>query len=973
MELTLKGVCRVYDYMNGSDKWEMVKFEASRYAKEYSREASYKRKDRHFILYKQLSRLQNELVKDNTHKEVINNINRIKAELDAFETVDAKRSAFRCRKEYVKSGEVSTKYFFNLEKRNYITKTMYVARRENGTLTKDYKEILQIQFAFFNKLYTRDPSTYFDVQNISGVKLEQVNKHAFEETISEAELYDALMTLKSGKVQGCDGLGLEFYRKFWKILCKPLHEMFVHALETDTLSPSARRGIINLIPKKHRDELEVQSWRGITILNYDYKLWAKAIANRLDCVSNELIGKQQYGFVRGRKITCNIRKTVEIIGHLNRSKQAGIVILIDFEKCFDRVSFESIRRTFQYFNFGDKFIQMLMLLYNDFKLCTVNNGYFSEFMTKGRGTNQGCPASPLVYTFCGEVMAHLIHQNNSIQGISLHNIKNILAQFADDTSAYLKYEALCVNAFVSTLQKVESQLGLKVSYEKTTIYRVGSLRNSEAQLYTQNNLQWSNGPIETLGVVINCDGTTDCKENLAKIMLKLSAVCENWYNRSLTLFGKALIINSLMGSLFVYKLFTVLTLNDNNIKEIEKVIRGFLWKGKKPKIALNTLMKKKEQGGLRLVNLIAKQDSIKIGWIFTIEDDIFLSECAYSILSKSLRQLIWRCNISEQDVKKCYDSENFWVQSLISWSKINFHTPCNKAEILNEFIWMNSYIRINDKPVIWNHWIEKGILKVEDLFDTDGASLTGDTLTVSWLELSQILSAIPSEWKSKILIEENLGQVTDLYNKLCSSKCRNREVYDMLIDDPKAVDKYMVTWNDVNVVFENSDDYKLQFKRLYQYTKRTKYRDFQYRLLLNKIVTNVDLHNWGKMDHDRCSFCGGVTETIVHILVECTHVKPLWECMFLQLGKTSELRNFDVRNIICSHIHETNSHVLNFVCTFIKQYVYKNKCLGKRISVTGMLNELEYYHEIEYRIAEQENRIVKHKKLWSPIVDFDNE
>ena len=78
------------------------------------------------------------------------------------------------------------------------------------------------------------------------------------------------------------------------------------------------------------------------MLNYEYKIWAKAIANRLGEVLGDLISKNQYGFVKGRSIFRNIHRTVEIVSHLNKSKKPKIVVQIDFEKCFDRVEFNSI-------------------------------------------------------------------------------------------------------------------------------------------------------------------------------------------------------------------------------------------------------------------------------------------------------------------------------------------------------------------------------------------------------------------------------------------------------------------------------------------------------------------------------------------------------------------------------------------------------------------------------------------------------
>ena len=80
--------------------------------------------------------------------------------------------------------------------------------------------------------------------------------------------------------------------------------------------------------------------------------------------------------------------------------------------------------------------------------------------------------------------------------------------------------------------------------------------------------------------------------------------------------GKILIVNALMGSLFVYKMNCMLDLTHDTIKSIEGILRDFIWSGKRAKIALETLKKDRRDGGLRLVDLRAKQAAIKISWIF---------------------------------------------------------------------------------------------------------------------------------------------------------------------------------------------------------------------------------------------------------------------------------------------------------------------------------------------------------------------
>ena len=79
---------------------------------------------------------------------------KVKTELDTMLEEKAKKSAFRCRANYYEKGQKTSRYFLNIEKRNYINKTMYIVCKSDGKLTKDYAEILEEQWVFYKKLYT---------------------------------------------------------------------------------------------------------------------------------------------------------------------------------------------------------------------------------------------------------------------------------------------------------------------------------------------------------------------------------------------------------------------------------------------------------------------------------------------------------------------------------------------------------------------------------------------------------------------------------------------------------------------------------------------------------------------------------------------------------------------------------------------------------------------------------------------------
>ena len=481
LKLHVNDIKRKFSHLNAMELWELLKFEIAQFCREISEDKARKLKEDRFNLYVKLSDMQEELLKDSEiDRALLHNISLLKKDIDCYETVDAKRSAFRCQREWISKGERMSKYYFNLEKRNYMSKTMYIVKKSDGSLTKDYREILNLQFKFYDNLYTSNPRVKFDLlPDADAPHLPQETRDKLEKTISMDKVFDALMTLWAGKVSGGDGLSLELYRELWTELKLPLYQNYMLALSTGYLNPSAKRSIINLIPKKCKDDLLIKNWRPITLLNVDYKIWAKAIANRLEETTD-------YG--------------------LNNKT-------VDFEKCFDRVEYASIAGALEFFGFGPFFVQMIFLLFNKLQLCTTTNGYVSKFMSKTRGCNQGCPASPLVFNYCGETMSYLIHKNVKIKGLNIRDVRQLLSQFVDDTAVFLSFDQLELDAFTETMSHIEAQMGLKISYDKTTIYHVGSLFNTNAQLYMQHNYQWSNDPIELLGTYIPCDGTLHSEQN----------------------------------------------------------------------------------------------------------------------------------------------------------------------------------------------------------------------------------------------------------------------------------------------------------------------------------------------------------------------------------------------------------------------------------------------------------------------------
>ena len=115
-----------------------------------------------------------------------------------------------------------------------------------------------------------------------------------------------------------------------------VHPTVVHVTVGER-SKLIRRGIIKLIPKKDAEPYFVKNWRPITLLKCDYKIAAKAIANRLKNVLPKLINSDQTCFLKGRFIGENIRLVDGILNHTATQNIPGVLLFLDFEKAFDAV------------------------------------------------------------------------------------------------------------------------------------------------------------------------------------------------------------------------------------------------------------------------------------------------------------------------------------------------------------------------------------------------------------------------------------------------------------------------------------------------------------------------------------------------------------------------------------------------------------------------------------------------------------
>ena len=269
--------------------------------------------------------------------------------------------------------------------------------KEDNTIECSAKKILLEQRKFYSKLYKTDPTTRFMYENDTQVKVTPQDRDRMDKPITIEEFSQALYTLKNGKAPGSHGLQPEVYKMFWTKIKKYCYEAFTYAISNGLLHSSTCKGILCLIPKKDKPPEYIRNWRPLTLLNTDHKIFTKVLAHRIKPTLKYLISYEQTGYMDGRFIGLNLRKLIDTLSYIEQQEIPGVLISVDFEKCFDSIEFTAIKGALKFFDFGPNFIKYVQLSYNQFTTYVLQNGFLSDKISPTRGIHQGCSISGYLY------------------------------------------------------------------------------------------------------------------------------------------------------------------------------------------------------------------------------------------------------------------------------------------------------------------------------------------------------------------------------------------------------------------------------------------------------------------------------------------------------------------------------------------------------------------------------------------------
>ena len=796
-----------------------------------------------------------------------------------------------------------------------------------------------------------------------------VDTERLESEISLDELTRAVHTMKKGKTPGSNGFPAEFFKVFWLELGPFLHRAFAASLLQNQRLPSHREGIVKMIPKLGKSPHTLKGWRPITLLNVDYKIVSAAIANRFKSVLDKIISPSQTAYISGRYIGENTRLLFDIISLAKHRNSRGAILAADFEAAFESVSWDYLRSTMTSLGFGKNFLKIIDLMYlnpRNYSRIMIN-GHLGPEVSLQRGIRQGDSSSGYLFDIAVEILAGLINNSQQMNGINISPSKQIrISQYADDTILLLDGSAASIKGALQELIKFADLSGLKINLDKTSCMPIGS--STASQIPSTLNIKVVE-ELKILGICLSNNTDHLIERNLIEKLPSIRRDIEQWNRRNLTPVGKICIVKTLLISKLVHLFMALPNPSKERLKQIESLIYNFVWKNRGDKIKRTKLVQNYENDGLKMVDIKAFIDSMKLAWLKRlILSDADWTHLAYMHLPDATDLLTFG---KEKLTLIKNKATNHFYRDLIS-ALVRFsidHKPSNE-EILSEVLWYSDHTKYSNTVV--RCWDKKGLRFIGDLFNQITCRLYTKeevenkyNIQMTFLCYESLVRSLPHCLRNTENNKIEYPNIPFKIKAVLSKPKFSKYAYNIFIG--ALAKKHTSTDFRLKEKWERDIGFYIMgtTKRLMNATLSSYFIYFHYRLVSRIFSTNKSLHCMKIKPSSECSFCRESIETIAHLFWFCPKVKIFIKEVLSHLKqKYDKVVDIDVGKwFFLSEVQSIDVIVI----TVCKYAIHRARLKESTPSITMMLNILKMEAEKEYSLFISKNRLSEFETKWGTL------
>ena len=872
--------------------------------------------------------------------------------------------------------EKPTREFCNLEKHNYTEKTIKKITLNDGKVITNQKVILDQIRTFYARLFENKKNCHndFDWNSINNQQNKLTPEEALniEGPLTVTEIGDALKGMKHNKTPGIDGFPAEFYKMFWSKLKYFVLRAFNYSYSKGTLPLSLRQTIISCLPKGNKQRDLLKNWRPISLLSVLYKIASSSIASRLKPLLAKLIDNTQTGFIKGRYIGEGTRIIYDLMNYTERKNIDGLLMLIDFEKAFDSISWKFLYQVLKNFGFGPDFIRWIELFNSNIKATVLQAGFLSEFINIERGCKQGDPIAPYLFIICAQILCTLINKNKAIKGVQVGSEEYKITQFADDTTIILDGSERFLLSALNTIEIFGTASGLKMNTSKTKLIWIGRKKFSKEKINTNCKLEWGATDFSFLGIEFNVELNKIPEINFPNVLSKIDKLLKGWNKRCLTPIGKITVIKTLAVSKLNHIIMTCPVGQSEYIKQLEYKFYAFLWSNKPDKVKRINVTQSYQNGGLKMINLEYFVRAMKCTWIRRLLQSQNTQWA--TLFEKICCPISTLIDYGPHGVRTIVSQSRnqFWKEVFEIWDHIYNALSIKTQDNILSLLWCNSKVK---RGLLKDQWYKNGITMVGDLVNCNTLKMKSKTEIedVYNFKIKNFLDYYEVRGAIKKLMGDTEHQresperpwIPNHLSFLIKQKKGCKNIYNIL-NSKSGDNKYRDQWNhELNTIIDN-----INWKRIFFICFNTlldnKLIWFQYKLIYQILGTNKLLHQIGKSQENACRICKSATESIVHLFVSCKVVMQLWKdlnhWLDLVLNKHLVLAPLE---ILLGHLNNDNNFLpVNSLILVTKYYIFICAVNAKIPNFKELCTKLKICYDEQLLLSTNISKEEEFKKNW---------
>jgi hypothetical protein len=486
---------------------------------------------------------------------------------------------------WLRYGDICSKAFFDFhrigKKRTFVREL----ETEEGIVSGQSDLALYVT-SFYANLYSSDALAQgtAEAQTVYWksvpAKVTQAMNERLTRDLSLKDVTDAIKAFPKGNGPGHDRVPMEFFQEFEKEVMPMLLHAFSAMFRVGATSTHINKGLITLIPKS-RDQARLNNWRPITLLGNLYKVLAKVLtktlARRIQTDLTEIIRPNQTGFVEGRSILDNVFMVQETLGWAEESNQDLVLLLLDFEKTFDKIEWDFLFKALDKLGFSPTWVRWVASLYQYATSAIKVNGVADPNFQLAKSVRQGCPLAPYLFILATNVLGYMLaNPKHGVEGLSLPKGGLIRDQtFANDTALYLKGTPANMDRAQEVLKTFCRTFRAKVNWRKSAAIWA-SQREKSWEWGENEGLKWISKGKGTRYLRIQVGFHLPSEANFDTMMLALKGKLINWNSNKFSLAGKILVANQVLLASIWY-LAACWNPDPKMCSQVTGLIRNFIW------------------------------------------------------------------------------------------------------------------------------------------------------------------------------------------------------------------------------------------------------------------------------------------------------------------------------------------------------------------------------------------------------------